>query len=140
MVIQRWQNLLLFIAIILVGLFIATPLASVCSNDSVSSTPIYVYSLPVLLILCSAIALLLVVALCRYKNLKQQKAITVMALVLLCTALIIGAIIIAVVIPGATPVWFGGLSLCVVAALCTALAYRFIRKDINLLRSYDRLR
>lgn len=141
MVIQRWQNLLLLIAVVLMCVFCATPYAEFGAVDaSASVTPVYVADAPVFLILNVVIAVLLIIALFLFRNLKRQMTVTLISIVLLCASLLTCGFMLYNAMPDAHVIVFGGVILPVLALVCAVAALRFMRKDRNLLRSYDRLR
>lgn len=138
MVIQRWQNLLLLIAAILMIIFCSTPYATRSVAESVS--PVFVYEAPVLLIINLVITVLLVLGIFLFKDLKRQMTVTLISIMLVCASIVTCGFVLYAGMPDATIVWTGGVLLLVVALVCALAAYRFMRKDRNLLRSYDRLR
>lgn len=141
MVIQRWQSLLLLIAVVLMCIFCATPYAHIHAVEAAASpTPVFVYEAPVFLIINIVIVLLLFIAIFMYKNLRRQMTVTIISMVLICASIVTGAFILYSTMPDAELVWAGGVVLLIVALICAMAAYRFMRKDRNLLRSYDRLR
>lgn len=139
MVIQRWQNLLLLIAVVLMCVFCATPYAVAPGADG-APAPVYVSASVVYLILNLVIAVLLVIALFFFRNLKAQMTVTLVSAILICASLITCGCMVCFAMPEAHLLIFGGISLPIVALVCAVAAYRFMRKDRNLLRSYDRLR
>ncbi|MCM1066473.1 MAG: DUF4293 domain-containing protein [Muribaculaceae bacterium] len=141
MVIQRWQSLLLLIAVVLMCVFCATPYAHVAAADAAASpTPVFVYEAPVFLIINIVIAVLLFIAIFLYKNLRRQMTVTLISMVLICASAVTAGFMLYTGMPDAELEWAGGVLLLIVALVCALAAYRFMRKDRNLLRSYDRLR
>ncbi|MBD5232547.1 MAG: DUF4293 domain-containing protein [Bacteroidales bacterium] len=138
MVIQRWQNLLLLIAVVLMCIFCLTPYATHTTEGG--NVAVYASDAPVFLVINIVIAALLVLGIFYFKNLKRQMTVTILSIVLLCASIVTCGFILYTAMPDATLVWTGGVVLLIVALICAVSAYRFMRKDRNLLRSYDRLR
>lgn len=142
MVIQRWQSLLLLIGVVLMCVFCATPYAirhAVEGAEAIAS-PVFVAEAPVFLILNIVIAVLLFIAIFMYKNLKRQMTVTLLSMVLVVCSLVTCGFILYRAMPDAELIWTGGVLLLIAALVCALAAYRFMRKDRNLLRSYDRMR
>ena len=140
MVIQRWQNLLLLIAIVLMCIFCSTPYAVRAAVDGAEPTSVFVKDAPVFLILNLVIAALLVIGRFLFKNLKRQMTATLISIVLVCASIVTCGFMLYASMPDAELIWTGGVVLLVLTLICALAAYRFMRKDRNLLRSYDRLR
>lgn len=141
MVIQRWQSLLLLLAVILMGIFCSTPYAHIAAVEATAApTPVFVYEAPVFLTLNITVAVILFIAIFLYKDLRRQMTVTLVSIVLICASIVMGAFMLFSTMPDAELVWTGGVLLLLVALVCAIAAYRFMRKDRNLLRSYDRLR
>lgn len=141
MVIQRWQSLLLLIAVVLMCIFCATPYAMRTSLEAADSmTPVYASEAPVFLIVNIVIAVLLFMAIFMFKNLRRQMTVTLLSMVLIVTSCVTMGILMYATMPDAKLIWAGGILLLFGALVCALAAYRFMRKDRNLLRSYDRLR
>ena len=123
MVIQRWQSLLLLIAVVLMCVFCSTPYARISAVDAtLASTSVFVYDAPVFLTINIVIA------------------VTIISIVLMCASAVTCGFILYGTMPDAELIWTGGVLLLLVALVCALAAYRFMRKDLKLLRSYDRLR
>lgn len=140
MVIQRWQSLLLLIAVVLMAVFCCTPWASQAAEGVAEATPVFVSDAPVLLILNIVIAVLLFLSIFMFKNLKRQMTVTLLSIILICTSMVTCGIMLYTAYPGAGLIWTGGVLLLLVALVCAVFAYRFMKKDHKLLTSYDRLR
>lgn len=140
MVIQRWQNLLLLIAIILMCIFYSTPYAITHAVEGMEPTEVFVSDAPVFLILNIVIGVLLVIGIFTFRNLKRQMTVTLISIVLICASIVTGIFMVYSGMPDAALIWTGGVGLLIVALICAMAAYRFMRKDHRLLRSYDRLR
>lgn len=139
MVIQRWQNLLLLIALVLMCIFCCTPYAESAAEEGITN-PMFVYEAPVLLIINLVIAIMLIIGIFAFKNLKRQIMITNISIVLMVASMVTSCFIIYAGEPQAALIWTGGVLLLIAACICALAATRFMRKDRNLLRSYDRLR
>lgn len=142
MVIQRWQSLLLLIAVVLMSVFCATPFATLPASETVGGevTEVFVKDAPVFMIINILIAVLLFISIFLYKDLKRQMTVTLASIVLIAASIVTCGFILYVGMPDATMIWFGGVTLLVVSLILAVFAYRFMRRDRNLLRSYDRLR
>lgn len=140
MQIQRIQTLMLLIAAVFVALFCFTPFASHIPTENAEVVKIFAKDAPVLLVLNLLIAVLLIIVIFMYKNLRQQMRMTILSMVLICASIVTSGFIIFAGFDNATPVLFGGLLLLIVALVFALLAYRGMSRDSNLLRSMDRLR
>lgn len=140
MVIQRWQSVLLLLSVVLMCIFCATPYAQITAAETAVSTPVYAADAPVFLILNIAIAAILFIAIFLFKNLRLQMRVTLISIVLIVASMVTCAILMTVNTPDAELIWTGGVVLLVAALICAVFGLRFMRKDHNLLRSYDRLR
>ena len=139
MVIQRWQTVMLILAVCLMAAFCSTGFGVAVNENAVAeSAPMLVRDYPFYLIANLAIALILFIAIFMYKKLKRQMAVTLVCAVLICASI---AACFCIVQGASLPVqWTGGVFLLVGALICTLMAYNFMRKDHKLLTSYDRLR
>jgi membrane-associated HD superfamily phosphohydrolase len=137
MVIQRLQSLLLLIATILVGITCFLPLATV--GDCCNTANICLTSAPALLVLNIATAVLLLITIFLFKNLRQQMMVAKIDAVLIVVSIISSVLTQHFMAPTACPNWCS-IALSAVAFVCTVLAHRYMGKDKKLLSSYDRLR
>lgn len=133
MVIQRIQTLWLLIATILMIVVGLRPFA--WDGD----VAVYLNDFPVLAILNWLIACLLFIAIFTFKNLKLQKTIALISLVLMVGLAIVGFVYQQRMLPEATPEWGGGVLLLVPAAILDVMAYRGMCRDQKLLKNADRL-
>lgn len=142
MVIQRWQSLLLLLAVIAMIAINFLPVASLPSqvSDPDSATIMYLTDAPVLMIVSILVAVLLFIAIFMFKDLRMQMRVTILSIVLLCVLAVAGIFVICHNAPGAEIVWFGATLILVCAVVFACAAYRFMRRDYHLLRSADRLR
>lgn len=141
MVIQRLQTLFLLVATVLMALFTFMPFASATTDAQVAD--LHPKDYPVYLILNLLIAVLLFIAIFMYRNLKQQKKVTLLSIVLMCCSAVTGGFLLYG--PNAPKgavelVWAGGILLLIGAVVFALLAYRGINKDQRTLSSYDRIR
>lgn len=140
MVIQRWQSLLLLIAVVFVAIFCCTPWAVYPAGNMSEALPVFICKAPVLFVLNIVIAVLLFISIFMFKNLKRQMTVTILSIVLICASMVSCGIALYTAYSGACFVWAGGVLLLFGALVCTFFAYRFMKKDYKLLTSYDRLR
>lgn len=141
MVIQRWQSVFLLLAVILMGVFCVSPIATYASEADVESmSMVYVKDAPVLLTVSLLVAVLLFLSIFMYKNLKRQMTVTILSIVLLVATMVTGMFVVMNAYPGSEFLLFGGMLLLVVTLVLALGAYRFMRSDLRKLRSYDRLR
>jgi len=139
MQIQRIQTLFLLLAAILTCIFCVTPYAQIVSADG-SATGIYAKDTPVLLVVDACIAVLLLLNIFMYKNLRRQMSLTLVAAFLLAGAIASAILIVAAGMEGASLIWTGGVAFLVLSIALTVCAYRFMLRDKRKLASYDRLR
>ena len=135
MVIQRWQSVLLLISAILVALAGILPYAVTAEGADVCAV-----QTPVLLCVDILVALLLLIDIFLYRNLRHQMKVTRLALSLI---VVLGATIAAYTCAGfeaATISIIGGIVMPVLALVSTYAALRLMRLDYRLLRSAVRLR
>ncbi len=135
MVIQRWQSVLLLISAIFVALAGILPYAVTAEGADVCAV-----QTPVLLCVDILVALLLLIDIFLYRNLRYQMKVTRLALGLI---VVLGATIAAYTcagLEGAAIAVTGGIVMPVLALISTYAALRLMRRDYRLLRSADRLR
>lgn len=142
MVIQRWQTVLLLLAVALMCVFCFTPFATVPAPDMLAAgaTDIFVKDAPAFMVLNITVTVLLFAAIFMYKNLRRQMKVTMFSIALVAASIVSGCLVLYVGMPDATPVFTGGLPLLVAVLVLALLAYRFMGRDRKLLSSYDRLR
>ncbi len=138
MVIQRWQSLLLFISALIVGAGLIFPIGTkvVSETDLTGSSvdmlveDLYAFDLlPLFIVLCVAFVLLLV-DIFLYKNLRQQKQVALVCVLL-------------TVVAGGIGAFYGSVSapvMMAISAILTIVAYTRMKADERLLKSYDRIR
>lgn len=141
MVLQRWQTVFLFLGAVCMVLFTFMPFASV--NIDAQVAQLHPKDYPVYLVLNLLTAVILLIAIFKYRNLKQQKKVTLLSILLICCSAVTGGFLLFG--PNAPQsavelVWAGGILLLVAALICALAAYRGISKDQRTLSSYDRIR
>ncbi len=139
MVIQRLQTLFLLIAVIVMCAFCALPYATGTAENG-TTVEIFAKDAPVLLIVNILIAVLLFISIFMFKNLRQQKKVTLLSMILICTSVVTSCVIVYANTPGGALIWTGGVVLLVVALVFALMAYRRMSRDQRILRSYDTLR
>ncbi len=141
MVIQRWQSVLLLLATIFMAVSATLPFAEVALDSAKPDvlTEIFPKQHTVYLILNVTIAVLLFVAIFLFKNLRRQRMVSKIAIMLIVVSAVAGVLL--------SYTNYGVACLhpsCIVAhagALFTSVwAYIRIGKDQKLLSSADRLR
>jgi len=130
---------MLLIAAIMVGIFCLTPFANIADNNA-EVVALYAADAPVLLIVNILIAVLLLISIFMYNDLRRQMKMTILSTVLICASIVASFFYIYAGFDGASPVLLGGVILLVFAAVFALLALRGMRHDHKLLRSADRLR
>ncbi len=139
MVIQRWQTVLLALAVIVMAIFCSTPFATVSATaEQVES--VYLKDAPVLMIVSILIGVVLFLSIFMYKDLKRQMTMTLVSMVLLVAAIVTGIFIVYYAMPDARLIIFGGVTLLVVTFVLALGAYSMMNRDRKLLDSYNRLR
>lgn len=139
MVIQRWQTVLLALAVIVMAIFCSTPFATIeASAEQVES--VYLKDAPVLMIVSILVGVILFLSIFMYKDLRRQMIMTLVSMVLLVAAIVTGIFIVYYAMPDAKLVIFGGVTLLVVTLVLALGAYSMMGRDRKLLDSYNRLR
>ena len=133
MVIQRIQTLWLLIAVVLLSIIGFRPFAWV------GNAPVYLNEYPVLAVINWLIVILLVISIFTFKNLRLQKTVTLISLLLMVVLGVVGFIYQQRMLPNALPEWGGGVLFLTLAAICDFFAYKGMSKDQKRLRSSDRL-
>lgn len=139
MVIQRWQTVLLALAVIVMAIFCSTPFATV-SATAEQVENVYLKDAPVLMIVSILIGVVLFLSIFMYKDLKRQMTMTLVSMVLLVAAIVTGIFIVYYAMPDAQLVILGGVTLLVVTFVLALGAYTMMNRDRKLLDSYNRLR
>lgn len=135
MVIQRWQSVLLLISAIFVALAGILPCAVTANGVDVCAV-----QTPVLLCVDILVALLLLIDIFLYRNLRYQMKVTRLALGLIVVLEAAIAAYTCAGLEGATISIIGGIVMPVLALISAFVALRLMHRDYRLLRSADRLR
>lgn len=139
MVIQRWQTLLLLIAVVLMGCLNFVPVARI-PGEAGAAEPFFTTDAPVLMIVSILVAVLLFISIFMFKNLKQQMKVTILSILLMCVLLVGGIFVLFRTAPDAEIEWAGATLLLCCSVILALAAWRLMKKDYRLLRSADRLR
>lgn len=135
MVIQRWQSVLLLISAIFVALAGILPYAVTANGVDVCAV-----QTPVLLCVDILVALLLLIDIFLYRNLRYQMKVTRLALGLVVVLEAAIAAYTCAGLEGATISIIGGIVMPMLALISSFVALRLMHRDYRLLRSADRLR
>ena len=135
MVIQRWQSVLLLISAIFVALAGILPYAVTANGVDVCAV-----QTPVLLCVDILVALLLLIDIFLYRNLRYQMKVTRLALGLIVALEAAIAAYTCAGLEGATISIIGGIVMPMLALISSFVALRLMHRDYRLLRSADRLR
>lgn len=135
MVIQRWQSVLLLISAIFVALAGILPYAVTANGVDVCAV-----QTPVLLCVDILVALLLLIDIFLYRNLRYQMKVTRLALGLIVVLEAAIAAYTCAGLEGATISIIGGIVMPMLALISSFVALRLMLRDYRLLRSADRLR
>jgi membrane-associated HD superfamily phosphohydrolase len=136
MVIQRWQSVLLLVAAVLMGINCFIPV-SVASEAGAAALCAYDFSM--LLIINIVTAVLMLISIFLYKDLRKQLQVTAISAVLAVVTIVATMLTVGNIVSFAA-INFVGLLLPVAATVLTVVARRCINRDKKLLSSYDRLR
>ncbi|MBQ9076357.1 MAG: DUF4293 family protein [Muribaculaceae bacterium] len=136
MVIQRWQSVFLFLASVMMGIFSFIPFASQgIGEESVQFHPV---DAPVYCTLNLLVAMLLLLAIFMFKNIRRQKTVTLVSVLLMVASAVAGG---AIAYNGKLSIdWTGGALLLACSVVLALAAYRRMVADERLLKSYDRIR
>lgn len=153
MVIQRLQNLSLFIALILMTIFAFVPFIELSApvilgetavgNASDSLLALSPYSISWgMFAINIVICILLLVTILKFKNLKQQKNLSFISLIIIICYLISVSIVSSLIINAHNMEWtiIWTAIIPILAVVLIAVAIKGIKKDIKILSSYDRIR
>ena len=135
MEIQRWQSVLLLISAIFVALAGILPYAVTANGVDVCAV-----QTPVLLCVDILVALLLLIDIFLYRNLRYQMKVTRLALGLIVVLEAAIAAYTCAGLEGATISIIGGIVMPMLALISSFVALRLMHRDYRLLRSADRLR
>ena len=123
------------------GVFCLTTVAvEAAAGAEADAVKHFICEAPVLLIVNILIAVLLVITIFLYRNLRQQMKVTLMCMMLIAASIVASVFVLYNQWPGAEFYWFGGILLLGASLIFALAAYRSMKKDYKLLRSMDRLR
>ena len=140
MVIQRWQSVYLLLAIFAMILLFIRPFGLV-ANPSLE-TPVELVSLdyPIFLTVNILVTVLLLIDIFLFKNLKHQRLVAAVCILLILTSSVTAFLIISGAGEFSRIAWTGAPVGLVCALICTIFARYRMGQDEKLLKSYDRLR
>lgn len=134
MVLQRWQSLLLFVAVILMACFNFSTMAVMPDGAELVPTD-YVF----LWVPAVAATLLLFMDIFMYRNLRLQMKVAVVSIIVMIAVGVSAAVVVSRA-SGAEYSWTGAPLFLLCALVLSIFARVFMGKDYRLLRSVDRLR
>ncbi|MEG0012077.1 MAG: DUF4293 domain-containing protein [Muribaculaceae bacterium] len=161
MVLQRWQSVLLFIAVVAIALFPLFPIIqfststtladysvsglamhniSSNANAVISSMSIYSWGF---IAINTFIAIFIFITIFRYKSLLQQMRLCILSIIFvlfLCISLAISSYLLMDILQAGDYTLKYAVVCPIVAILAIILAYVRIKKDDKKIRSYDRIR
>lgn len=143
MVIQRWQTVFLFFASVIMAIFAFTNFAEIGSGseNAYSLSPSHYLGW---LTLNIVITLMLFIAIFLYRNIRFQKKVTLISIVMIAASAVTGGLTLygpQADFGGTVElIWGGGVTLLIVAALLAIIAYRRMSADERLLNESSRLR
>lgn len=141
MVIQRWQTVFLFIAVVAMVLFIILPFANVTIDDQIFQVkPSHFIGY---LTLNIVIALMLFISIFLYRNIRFQKKITLISIIMIAVSAVTGGL--CLYGPQAkwndvSLIWEGGILLLIISLILALMAYRRMTADQKLLSDSGRIR
>lgn len=140
MVIQRWQSVYLLLAIFAMILVFIRPFGLV--SDPSLEAPIELVSLdyPIFLTVNILVTVLLLIDIFLFKNLKHQRLVAAVCILLILTSAVTAFLIISGAGEFSAIAWTGAPVGLVCALICTIFARYRMGQDEKLLKSYDRLR
>lgn len=154
MVIQRWQSVLLLIAVVVMACFTFMSLGQVQTQDytfNFSSCGFYPEGIPTgsvpepvstwyFFALSLLTAILPLIAIFCFKNFKLQTRLCLWTMLLLSCVIIIGAILGYQTIDGGDVAWSSLVCAPFIALTAVCLAYNLICRDWRIIRDSERLR
>lgn len=140
MVIQRIQSLFLLISGVLMAVVcFAVPVAHLEDAEGAIAT-VHIYDMLPVMILDLLTAVLLLISIFLFKNLKFQIKVTRISIVLIVLSAIVEFVALYSQVGNLQIVWIGSAIMLGCALICAFLALRGMISDQKLLSSYDRLR
>lgn len=111
------------LALIFMALIYFFPVADMAQSA------VFVKDYPVLIVIEILVAVLLFVSIFTFRNLRLQKKVTLLSMVLMCSMAVAGGFFLYRDVPQATLEWGGGITLLVLAVIFALLAYRGMSRD-----------
>lgn len=139
MVIQRWQSVYLLLSIFAMILVFIRPFGIVENPDGTTAT-LVALDYPVFLTVNILITLLLLIDIFLYRNLKVQRMVAAVCVLLTVASAVTAALILTAYGDVWQIAWTGAPVGLVVALICTLLARHRMGVDQETLKSYDRIR
>ncbi len=133
MVIQRIQTVWLLIALVFMVFIGLRPIATSPVG------PVMLSDMPVLVVIDVLIGILLFLSIFMFKNLKLQKKVTILSMVMMAVLGVVSGFFLYNNCPDATLEWGGGIVLLIFALIFGMLAYRGMSKDEKKLKASDSL-
>lgn len=142
MVIQRIQSVYLLLAALLLGaLCFIVPVGTVQYADPAMTHAVYLKDYPALLPLALVTAVLLIIDIFLYKNLRRQMLWAGVCVVLMVALACIGAFVLVARMPADVSVtWIGPAMMLAAAIILALLARGGMKADERVLKSYDHIR
>jgi heme/copper-type cytochrome/quinol oxidase subunit 4 len=134
MVIQRWQSVFLLFGAILSVVLNFVPWATVDESVITLSTNAIALTINIL------VAILFILAIFMYRNMRRQKTITSIGILLSVINNIAAVVLTYCGSPAGVINWYSGFMLFIVTVICGGLAHSRISADEQLLKSAYRLR
>ncbi len=133
MVIQRIQTVWLLVALVFMIFVGIRPIASSAGSG------IFLTEMPVLVVIEALVGILLFLSIFLFKNLKLQKKVTLLSMVMMAVLGAAGAFFLYNNHPGAEIEWGGSIILLICSLVFAMLAYRGMSRDQRKLRASDSL-
>lgn len=156
MVIQRWQSLFLLLVCILMGCFTFmslgqfqltdfslnfTTLGITYEGEATGGAPTGTYASTLYFFILSITSFILpFIAIFLFKNLRLQKIVCVIEAMFIIAVIACGILIGYTAVSDATPSWSSIVIAPFISLVLALMAYNGVRRDMNLLRSVDRIR
>lgn len=134
MVIQRIQTVWLLVALVFIVLIGVLPLATLKAGSS-----LFVTDLPVLIVVDVLIGVLLFMSIFLFKNLKLQKKVTLLSMVMMVVLGVVSAFFIYRTSPDAEIEWTGAILMLLGSLVFAYMAYQGMARDERKLKASDSL-
>lgn len=140
MVIQRWQSVYLLLAIFAMILVFIRPFGIVADTSQETLLEIVTLDYPIFLTVNILITVLLLIDIFLFKNLKFQRMIAAVCILLILASAVTAFLIVSGAGEAWQITWTGAPVGLVCALICTLIARYRMGQDEKLLKSYDRIR